>query len=205
MDQYTEAVARYPNARFSYVGHSNGTYLLARALADYPAVRFHRVVFAGSVVRRTYDWRALRDRKQVDGVLNFVATADWVVAIFPKAFQTVRLSDLGSAGHDGFEAPVGQVRYVCGGHGAALVEDNWDTIAKFVVDGTLEPKGELLAPRQAWPVRLLGWVAPAVWAGILLGLACVAVAIWRSGWSDPTRLLALLSLAFVVWKILTRF
>jgi hypothetical protein len=34
MDQYTEARVRYPNAKFSYVGHSNGTYLVARALNE---------------------------------------------------------------------------------------------------------------------------------------------------------------------------
>ena len=32
MDRYTEVVARYPNATVSYIGHSNGTYLLAKAL-----------------------------------------------------------------------------------------------------------------------------------------------------------------------------
>ena len=32
MDQYTMALAKYPNAKFSFVGHSNGTYLLASAM-----------------------------------------------------------------------------------------------------------------------------------------------------------------------------
>ena len=46
MDQYTRAKARYPNAAFSFVGHSNGTYLLAKALHEYPAVKFKNVLFA---------------------------------------------------------------------------------------------------------------------------------------------------------------
>jgi hypothetical protein len=50
MDQYTEALAVYPQANFSYVGHSNGTYLLARALEENQSCHFKRVVFAGSVV-----------------------------------------------------------------------------------------------------------------------------------------------------------
>jgi len=56
MDRYAEARACYPRAVFHYVGHSNGTYLAAQALRDYPAARFTNIVFAGSVVRRDYDW-----------------------------------------------------------------------------------------------------------------------------------------------------
>jgi hypothetical protein len=51
MDEYVSAVSRYPRAEFSYVGHSNGTYLVARALQDYPALHLRNVLFAGSVVR----------------------------------------------------------------------------------------------------------------------------------------------------------
>ena len=95
---------------FSYVGHSNGTYLVARALKDYPAARFHRIVFAGSVVRCDYDWLQISrpipgetsELPRVDKVLNFTATGDWVVALFPKGLQPIKAIDLGSAGHDGF-------------------------------------------------------------------------------------------------------
>jgi hypothetical protein len=104
MDQYVEACALYPNARFSFVGHSNGTYLLASALRDYRCCRFNRVLFAGSVVRRQYDWDRYIARGQVQEVANYVATADWVVAFFPKALQTLGIQDLGSAGHDGFRS-----------------------------------------------------------------------------------------------------
>jgi pimeloyl-ACP methyl ester carboxylesterase len=87
MEQYTEARALYPKASFSFVGHSNGTYLLAKAMHLYPSCKFHRVVFAGSVVSANYDWKRLLDSKQVTQVLNYVATSDWVVAIFPRLFQ----------------------------------------------------------------------------------------------------------------------
>ena len=108
MDRYTEARARYPKAKFSYVGHSNGTYLVARALQDYPAARFKHVVFAGSVVRCDYNWHALMQPNpansgpRVERVLNYVATGDIVVALLPKAMQPIKPLDLGSAGHDGF-------------------------------------------------------------------------------------------------------
>ena len=58
MEQYAENQAKYPNARFSYMGHSNGTYLLAKALDKYEACEFKHVLFAGSVVNQKYDWNA---------------------------------------------------------------------------------------------------------------------------------------------------
>jgi hypothetical protein len=39
MDQYVMARALYPQASFAYIGHSNGTYLLAGALRACPAVK----------------------------------------------------------------------------------------------------------------------------------------------------------------------
>ena len=117
MDQYAQSLALYPNAKFSFVGHSNGTYLLTRALRDYPACRFKNILLAGSVVRTRYDWTSAIAKGQVEKVLNYVATADLVVAVFPRAIQMLRIQDLGSAGHDGFinkENEVEQVKYVRG-------------------------------------------------------------------------------------------
>ena len=148
MDHYAEARARYPNADFHYVGHSNGTYLAAQALKDYPAARFKRIVFAGSVVRRDYQWSTLthptksnhKAPPRVEKVLNYVATADWVVALFPKGLEPWKSFNLGSAGHDGFDeaskdGPVYEVEYIVGDHGAGHQESNWEDIARFIVFG----------------------------------------------------------------------
>lgn len=164
MDQYAEARAHYPRADFSYVGHSNGTYLIARALRDYPAAQFKRVALAGSVVRRDYSWQTLGAR--VQQVLNYVATGDWVVAIFPKGMQPVRLLDLGSAGHDGFdEAGLGlvhQVDFIAGSHGAGHEERHWGDIARFIVSGTV-PAGD--ATKQSWIIKLAGLCSTMLVAG----------------------------------------
>lgn len=157
MDQYVTARATYPEAdTFCFVGHSNGTYLLARALLDCPAVRMDRVVFAGSVVRPDYPWRRLMEpppkgTRQVSRVLNYVASADWVVASVPSAVQPLRVFDLGGAGHRGFAAQPGvvQVEFVPGSHSAALGRQHWDDIADFVLDG----KDPDTAPREAAPWR----------------------------------------------------
>jgi hypothetical protein len=175
MDQYTEDLALYPNADFSFVGHSNGTYLLAKALEDYPSCRFKHVVFAGSVVQTVYDWTRMIRGGRVRAVLNYVATRDLVVAMFPKAFEMLHLQDLGSAGHDGFRIGTWQtkpsqnttgngqfqVTYVRGGHSAAVKEANWDAIAAFVVDGTMVPPPPALRSEERGRLAsVLGAAAP---------------------------------------------
>jgi len=136
MEEYIEALAFYPNAKFSYVGHSNGTYLLAKALQTYECCRFKNVVFASSVVRSDYNWEDIKDKGKVENVLNFVATKDNVVAWAPYVFERFRILNLGGAGHVGFKSDeIHQIKYVKGGHSAPIGEDSWDTIADFIITG----------------------------------------------------------------------
>ena len=211
MDRYARAKALYPDAlRFSFIGHSNGTYLLASALRDNPACRFERVVFAGSVVRKDYDWAQAIRRGQVGTLLNYVATNDKIVACFPGALERLRW-DLGSAGHSGFmqttEAPKNgrllEVRFVEGGHSAALSEEHWDAIAQFIcADETAEPgKG---AAAQTKSVVFLGKHPWVLWFAILALLSLVTLWIWQIPF-EGIRTLALIGFFWMVVKILTRF
>ncbi len=162
VDQYVENLARYPNAkRFHFVGHSNGTYMLAAALKHHPKMKFDHVVFAGSVVNNDYPWtERITQGEQVKKVLNYVATDDVVVALFPKGLGRVSGvgEGLGSAGHDGFLEPkntpgVQQVRYAEGGHGAALEEMHWKGICDFIVQGVYPPT-QLCSRDVTWAVWL---------------------------------------------------
>jgi pimeloyl-ACP methyl ester carboxylesterase len=219
MDQYVEAKFLYPKATFSYVGHSNGTYLLANALENYPACRFDNVVFAGSVVRKDFDWNAAIARGQVKSVLNYVATADRVVAWFPGALEELRLQDLGTAGHNGFLQarfengdpglplpPIYERRYVRGGHGSALVEKNWDDIAHFVVNGKPQEKIHIeMADTRDWSVVCVGWIAPVVWV-VLMGLVYLgATKVWSLPWPEWAKTSSIIVYAALIWRILTRF
>jgi len=168
LDMYVALKSRYPAARFSFIGHSNGTYILAGAIESCPAVRFHNVVFAGSVVNTRFQWARYVSNGQVARVLNYVATGDWVVAIFPRFLQRLGLRDLGGAGHDGFEtdAPVFDQEYVRGRHGAALEEQHWQGIAEFIFDGPSPPPSPFKA--RSWWAVALGHGAWLVWLGLLL-------------------------------------
>jgi pimeloyl-ACP methyl ester carboxylesterase len=214
MDQYVEAKVLYPNAEFAYVGHSNGTYLLAHALELYPTCRFGRVVFAGSVVRRNYNWSDPIRRGQVGAALNYVATADWVVAWFPGALEKLSLQDLGSAGHNGFAQahvdggglPLFERGFLPGHHGAALVEDNWDDIAYFIVHGEPSPTSAVkLSRKRNGFVVVVGTVSPLLWLVLSALLVLVAWGIWNQTLvqSEWQRTLLLVGYVWIVWKILT--
>jgi len=142
MDYYVNAKACYPNAIFHYVGHSNGTYLAARALKDYDAAHFGKIYFAGSVVRTDFDWPTFIARGQVERVHNARGATDWVVALLPKSIDYC--SDLGGAGFDGFGPPnpagdtpaiTQSTGYANNQHSGAILEGHWKEIAKFIVAG----------------------------------------------------------------------
>jgi alpha-beta hydrolase superfamily lysophospholipase len=182
MDQYTEVLARYPQARIGFIGHSNGSYLLASALQRYAACSFDRVVFAGSVVYRAFPWDELVNANRVAAIRNYVATGDWVVGIFPAIFEYFRNADLGSAGHNGFidnEGQRHQITFIKGHHSAAIVPDNFDAIGKFVLgEAEAVPPPSLIGDRQLdWVITALLAIAP---AAALLVLS--ATGYWYPHW-----------------------
>lgn len=155
MDEYTEILAQFPNAtQVHFVGHSNGTYLLAAALERYSSLNIGRVVFGGSVVRQDYRWDKMLEHRatQLEGdtetpaqgnalrVINYTAVDDWVVALFPRFFEPALMTplknDIGSAGFNGFSIKTPQVENVTGltgGHAAFL--SRIPEIAAFILNG----------------------------------------------------------------------
>ena len=231
MDRYTEERARFPHpgTKFHYIGHSNGTYLIARALENYPAVRFDRIVFAGSVVRRNFNWsnyvntadnnteQGEENIRNVSRVLNFVATSDWVVALLPKALQPWRWFDLGSAGYDGFDDASSIERVaqfqIKGGHGAAMLEENWDSLAKFIVSGSLPDKvnSGLRAERQNTLLSYISSMSPIilplfVFITLLFGIGLFVI-IWVAPNAHTAVLRAIPFLIYLsaIYLFVTRF
>jgi len=169
IDQYVMLRAKYPEAKFHYIGHSNGTQLFVEALKKYEDFHFDNVVFAGSVVRRHFDWTPFMTH-QVGRVRNYVATNDIVVAIFPKGLQWLSYFNLGSAGHDGFSKDhdkLENVRYVPGGHGAAVGDSIWDEIATYILGGN--GPSAINAPERKLSARILGTLS----AFIVMALAAL--------------------------------
>jgi predicted esterase len=168
MDRYTEVIARYPNSKISFIGHSNGTYLLASALKRYHACKIHHVAFAGSVVPKNYPWDNLIQQGRVKAIRNDVASADWVVGIFPGFFELLKLSDIGTAGHNGFQddAPKNSSfgQYFKGDHGAAIQPANHGSLAYFILTGNkVAPEEGLLVNQQSSCVVMLAKLCWLVW------------------------------------------
>ena len=191
MDEYTENLAKYPNAEvFDFVGHSNGTYILASALQHYETISVGRVFLAGSVVPKHYPWRKLLETRRVKSVVNVVANGDWVVGIFPKLFEqfadwlsvqpTIGVLVLGSAGFRGFEDaadPQGRVRnkYTDGSHGAGVAADKIDAIVSYMLEGTIGDEGDL--KDAAAPLHWLDMSSNVTWLIWALLIALVLAVI----------------------------
>ena len=190
MDEYTQALARYPNAAsMEFVGHSNGTYLLAAALRRYPACHFNRVVFCGSVVRTDFPWDQMVEEGRILAIRNYVATKDWVVGFFPHFYEylpnEITIADIGGGGFFGFQNEAAkniEARFIQGTHGAAICNENFGPISRFALTGTPEPiPEEIRALSQSpfvystsrlcwivWVIALLiivsfGWLLTSLW------------------------------------------
>src|SRR5450631_2298018 len=198
MDQYTQARAMYPNAdTMDFIGHSNGTYILASALQRYPVLKVRNVFFAGSVVPTQYDWAGLISAERVTGrIWNICADADWVVAIFPQLFQQISdlmklkaepgLFDIGSAGFHGFRHGAGDegrlfnLKYIAGGHGAAFEPAMVGPIATYVaVDPALDFIQRWRPDDRPEPSRLefisnLSWLIWIVGISLIVAVGVVA-------------------------------
>jgi hypothetical protein len=175
MDEYTEALARFPNAKIGFIGHSNGTYLIASALERYKACKVDYVAFAGSVVRRSYDWDKLVSQGRVRAIRNDIASADWVVGIFPGLFELFKIGDIGTGGHNGFQDNEGQKNantYFKGGHGAAIEINNHASLARFALTGINKVDAPLVESQAEWVVLAskLCWVVWLVIVSLVIGI-----------------------------------
>ena len=81
-----EKIIQETGIKPSLIAHSFGTYIVANAIRKYPEIRFERIIFCGSIVRRDFDWAAVVKIGQVEAVLNqcggedfWVKVADWFV------------------------------------------------------------------------------------------------------------------------------
>jgi len=192
MDEVTEIKARFPKLQhLHFIGHSNGTYVLASALAKYRTLKVERIVFAGSVIRRDYPWAGLVGRYQK--VRNYVGSDDWVVALFPHLFELPGFSlfnpDLGGAGFNGFEdsdVKLSETQFVKGGHSGALAPANVASIVDFIINGKkTEPPASIHVKAHPGWLAMLSNMCWLVWLALLLLLSYVF-------WKAPTWTEALL-------------
>jgi alpha-beta hydrolase superfamily lysophospholipase len=213
MDQYSEARAKYPAATFSFIGHSNGTYLLGSALRRYKTPIFDRVVCAGTVLPRSFPWDHFVESGRVRSIQNYVATADWVVGWFPAFFQWMaelfrREPDLGSGGHNGFlddSTHQYAIEFVRGGHSAAIVPQNMANLALFALGRDVTPE---MVPNRAGAAERSGMVdlfyklCPIVWLLLVSAVLVFIFGPYVIGWR--WAMAWLIGAVIFVWLLLMR-
>ena len=211
MNNYVVAKEKYPKAKFHFVGHSHGTYLLAKAIEKYDSITFDHILFAGSVVRTGYEWRKFVNQKRVKKLVNFTATSDWVVGWFPNTLEILHLQDLGSAGHYGFKDATEKdeilrnINYVVGGHSAAIDEKMWDYIANFIVSGKpLEIPNTLKSPTHSIFVKITSYVAPLIWILVITILSFGLYLLFKLDTREWKKTLYIVVYLSIIWTILTR-
>ncbi|WP_316239247.1 lipase family alpha/beta hydrolase [Bradyrhizobium sp. SZCCHNR1015] len=214
-DAYSYYYARYPDADFRFLGHSNGTYLLGRSLQRVSGMCFRRVILVGSVLPRTYDWQKVFARSQVELLRNDRANRDFPVGILCSALRGLGMRDVGSAGFHGFDFKderTLEVFYHDGGHSKALTETNIGPLIRSLMTDQInrsqdrELQKNKPNPRFAFLSRFAPYVSFGVASSIAFGTAYCLYSKWESLTSaivslSPTALLFSLGAILIVGLI----
>ncbi|MBL0110679.1 MAG: alpha/beta hydrolase [Saprospiraceae bacterium] len=206
MDRYVENLAIYPEANFSFIGHSNGTYLMAKALKDYPSTRFKNVVLAGSVIKKNFNWGHYKIQGRISNVYNMIAAGDWVVGIFPKTLEALKIQDMGSGGFDGFKylKASEQYKYISGSHGAAVEERAWEEVSHLVIHGQPSNVSSLVLTKRSEFMKRLSILGPLlIFIGILFILV-LGYVVSKITCHQPEKFIYLGLYTIIVWSGLTK-
>jgi predicted esterase len=184
MDEYTELKAKYPNVqKVHFIGHSNGTYVLASALENYKTLKVGNIAFGGCVLRRDFNWAGVG--AQFDRVRNYVGSKDWVVGWFPALFEYPVLNpwnkDIGSAGFNGFITSEGnalETRFLDGAHSIALDPRNIGSIVEFIIDGKRVDNPDLLNKRgPTWKMEFSSKFCWLIWV-LIFAVIVALLGLW---------------------------
>lgn len=204
LDEYVQARACYPQATISVVAHSNGSYIVVRAMERVRELKLARLALAGTVLPQNYDWSKLRvdGKERIGMVFNYTANADWIVGIFPKLYEAWD-GDLGGAGFKGFHKTLNGVVNIRGFPGAhSAVVDS--PVARKAIAHFLA-RGERLELASVAPSALVGTLSEwcgAVWGVVALILILVGLGLrWLSrqtGWHRAPTMVSLLYVAVLI-------
>ena len=146
-DEYAEALARNPLARFYFVGHSNGTYLFGRSPARGAgdAVRARAARRAACCPAGTTGAGA-SPAGQVGELRNDRGSTDVPVGVLCGMLRGLGMTDVGTGGVDGFDWEADaltklEVRYHPGGHSRALLPENLPSLAALRHHGRPDAAG----------------------------------------------------------------
>lgn len=130
--KYQEVLDLYGHyERKCIIAHSFGTYIIGTAIQENQKFVCDKIVFAGNILDRDYNWQKLKDRNQIKSVLIEKSTDDFAVlaAFFLRKFCFQKW--IGYAGRFGFKNNYPFIRVIetKSGHSRMLNKknmiDNW--------------------------------------------------------------------------------
>jgi pimeloyl-ACP methyl ester carboxylesterase len=109
LDEFVPSIL---NGHAHVIGHSLGSYIICTALKNDPTMYARRVVLAGCVVKRRFEWQSLikKEERKAAAVRNEVAGRDWVASA--AGLLRWRFRDFGPAGRHGFQEDANLVHTV---------------------------------------------------------------------------------------------
>lgn len=200
LDRYVQYYARYPDAKFCALAHSNGTVALSSALQSNRFIDLENVFLAGSVLPRTFRWQDVRGK--LVQVRNECSDADWPVSVLCWLLSGF-YRELGTSGVFGFDgpevrsiaAPNGKIanNFHAGGHSVALEPEHHEEIARFLLKGN--PWSTLKDPKHR-NKRLLRSFLRFCAAATPIGLGFLLCLIASTGW--PSLLIVVITFILTV-------
>ncbi len=185
-DAYTEKLARNPKASFSFIGHSNGTYIFGESLRAIPGMKFTRAVLVGSVLPSDYDWEDRARKNQIERLRVDGSSHDWPVGWLCSFLRGAGMRDIGTGGFEGFTRLNGVKKseyfWYKGGHSAPLASANLPSLADFAIAGNdMKPSATYLCLGSRWfalTSRALRRLAPLFVVALLAGFGWLL-------WTNP--------------------
>lgn len=180
-DEYAERLAHNPQARFGFMGHSNGTYLFGESLKAIPGMRFEHAVLVGSVLPTDYDWDERARKGQIGSLRVDGSRHDVPVGWLCSGLRALNMKDIGTGGFEGFtsvtRAPHHEFFWYPGGHSAPLVSENLPALAEYAVTGQLVPPTGLAHESKWFSIvsRSLNKASPFVALAAIIALAVLTV------------------------------
>ena len=171
--RYNAAMVVHKPARVSVIAHSFGTYVVARLMAQEFNIKWHRIIFCGSVVPNTFPFEQYLNRF-TPPIINEVGTKD----IWPALAEVVTWG-YGSIGSHGFQGAPLRERWHRGFSHSVFLEPSF--AAKYwtpfltrgeIVDGD-DPEPLPLGIRLLTAVPGLRWL---LWS--LLGAIAFLLGRW---------------------------
>lgn len=181
VDRYANFLAKHPNAKLHFVGHSNGTFLLGEAFKSFDGVEFESAYLAGSVLTKNYPWLTVFDEGRLKRLRNDCASRDIPVG-FLCGFLNHLSPEIGLGGFRGFQNIPARNFFenrIKGGHGDALKgEGRPENIANWVLTSEENAVPPTIDEPAKWMDVLSKFALPAGVIAIAL-LVAIGFLLWN--------------------------